>query len=67
MIQLRFFIGALIAWLVLFLNIERAVPDANIASFVYLYAPFAAVLLLFAPRILSVLKPWQLIAVIVAG
>jgi hypothetical protein len=66
MIQLRFFTGALITWLVLFLNIERAFPDANIASFVYLYAPFSAVLLLFSPRILSILKPWHLTAGIVA-
>jgi len=65
MIQLRIYTGALIAWLVLFLNVERLYPEANIASFVYVYAPFAAVLMLFAPRILAVLRPWHLTAAVV--
>ena len=50
MLRLRISIGALLAWLFLFYNIERINEPIDIASFVYVLAPLSSAVILFAQR-----------------
>ncbi|MCC6904765.1 MAG: hypothetical protein IT326_02915 [Anaerolineae bacterium] len=51
MYKLRIWLSVLIAWLVLFYNIERVTEPLNIASFVYVFVPVTAGIVLLVPRV----------------
>lgn len=51
MYKLRIWIGVLIWWLFLFYNIERITEPINIDSYVYVFVPLAAGVLIMVPRI----------------
>lgn len=51
MTKLRFWLGALLAWLLLFFNVERFHEPLNIASFVYVLAALSAILVVVLRRV----------------
>ncbi|MBU0969301.1 MAG: hypothetical protein KKC20_01580 [Proteobacteria bacterium] len=65
MIKLRAWICAFLFWLVVFFNMERLAEQVNMASFVYIYIPLIAVLVLFLPKILDLISEKLLILILV--
>lgn len=56
MIPLRSWISAFLLWLILFFNIERLTEVVNLASFVYVYAPLMAMVVMFGSKFLRILS-----------
>ena len=66
MLKLRTQMSFFTIWLLLFFNIERLVEMINIASFVYIFVPLVATLILFAPSLIqSIDKKWLLLSCII--
>ncbi len=63
MLQLRTQLAVFILWFLLFFNIERLAEMVNIASFVYIFAPLVATLIIFGPNLIqSINNKWLLLS-----
>lgn len=56
--HLRYLFIAMCGWFFLFYNVERIVAPINIASFVYIFAPACAVLLLLSAQLCKLPMQW---------